>query len=65
MVAVTEKLDGFIRFNQWAFLQGRGIHSREDANAHALEQLDLYRERVRADAESGRITSRKPTKPLQ
>ncbi len=63
MVAVTEKLDGFIRFNQWAFLQGRGTHSREDANAHAVEQLDLYRERVRAESESGQITTRTSRKP--
>jgi hypothetical protein len=50
VAVVADKLDEFIRFNNWPLLQGRGYHSRDDANAHALEQLDLYRERVNAEA---------------
>lgn len=44
MEAVREKLDGFITFNQWPVLPGKGRHSREAADAHALEQLALYRQ---------------------
>jgi hypothetical protein len=54
MAAVREKLDGFIKFNQWPLLLAKGSHRREDANAHALEQLDLYRERIKAEAEAGK-----------
>jgi len=43
MAAVREKLDGFIKFNGWALLEGMGTYSREDANAHALEQLSEFR----------------------
>ncbi len=44
MAAVREKLDGFITFNQWPVLTNKGRHSREAADAHALEQLALYRQ---------------------
>ena len=43
MAAVIEKLDGFIKFNTWPLLVGKGRHTREKADAHALEQLSLYR----------------------
>lgn len=56
MQAVEEKLDGFIRFNQWRLLQGKGRHSRDAANNHALEQLDLYRDRVKSEAEAGNLS---------
>jgi hypothetical protein len=52
MEAVREKLDGFIKFNGWPLLVDRGRHKRENADAHALEQLELYRERMKADAEA-------------
>lgn len=55
MAAVAEKLDSFIKFNQWQLLTGPGRHSRDEANAHALEQLDLYRERIRSEAEAGKF----------
>lgn len=54
MQAVEEKLDGFIRFNQWRLLQGKGRHSRDAANEHALDELDLYRERMKSEAEAGK-----------
>lgn len=53
MDAVRDKLIGFIKFNQWTLLTGLGRHSRADANHHALEQLELYRERMKADAGAG------------
>lgn len=59
MSAVREKLDGFIKFNQWPLLRDRGSYKREDANAHALEQLRLYRVRMRAEIEAGRTLSKK------
>ncbi len=43
MDAVREKLVGFIRFNQWPLLVGKGQHARETADQHALEQLACYR----------------------
>lgn len=43
MAAVHEKLIGFIKFNQWPLLTTRGRHSRDDADRHALEQLEIYR----------------------
>lgn len=43
MEAVREKLDGFIRFNEWPLLDGRGRHSRPAADAHALAELKRYR----------------------
>ena len=43
MQAVREKLDGFIKFNQWPQLAGKGRHAREAADTHALQQLALYR----------------------
>jgi hypothetical protein len=43
MQAVSEKLDGFIKFNQWPLLECKGVYSRTAADAHALEQLTLYR----------------------
>jgi hypothetical protein len=58
MAAVREKLDGFIKFNQWRLLVDKGHHKREDANAHALEQLELYQSRMKAEIEAG-----KPKKP--
>lgn len=43
MAAVHEKLIGFIMFNQWPLLSGRGKHARTTADRHALEQLKLHR----------------------
>jgi len=43
MQAVREKLVGFIKFNQWPLLSGKGGYSRKDADRHALEQLEIYR----------------------
>ena len=43
MEAVRDKLDGFIKFNQWPVLTGKGRHAREAADAHALQQLAVYR----------------------
>jgi hypothetical protein len=43
MAAVSEKLDDFIKFNQWPLLTGKGRHKREDAETHGLAQLALYR----------------------
>jgi hypothetical protein len=54
MVTVREKLDGFIKFNQWPLLQGKGHFKRDDADAHALAQLEMYRERMKAEAESSK-----------
>jgi hypothetical protein len=54
MDAVRAKLDGFIKFNQWPLLPYKGIHKRDDANAHSLEQLELYRLRMKAEAEAGK-----------
>ena len=56
MTAVSEKLDGFIKFNQWPLLTGKGRHSREAADAHAREQHELHRERMKAEAEANKIT---------
>ena len=55
MKVVIEKLDGFINFNQWRLLQGHGHHSRGDANTHALAQLDLFRDRLKTEAEAGSL----------
>lgn len=43
METVRTKLDGFIKFNQWPLLVGRGRHSRQDADAHAQRQLAIYK----------------------
>jgi hypothetical protein len=43
METVREKLDGFITFNQWPLLTGKGRHARDVADTHALKQLALYR----------------------
>jgi hypothetical protein len=43
MEAVREKLVGFIKFNQWPLLTTKGRHSRERADDHALEQLEIFR----------------------
>ena len=51
MQTVTEKLDNFIKFNQWQLLKGRGHHSRADADAHALNQLEIYRTQEEIDDE--------------
>jgi hypothetical protein len=56
MAAVTKKLDNFIIFNQWRLLTDRGHHSRDDANAHALQQLEIYR------AQDAQIEVTKPKK---
>jgi len=53
IAAVREKLDGFIEFNQWPLLQDKGRHKRGDADQHALQQLELYRARMKAEAEGG------------
>jgi hypothetical protein len=44
MDVVREKLTAFIKFNQWPLLEDKGRHSRDAANAHALEQLAVYRQ---------------------
>ena len=44
MKAVQEKLVNFIKFNQWELLTTRGMYSRADADKHALEQLEIYRQ---------------------
>lgn len=54
MAAVREKLIGFINFNQWPLLQDFGRFKRDDANTHALEQLELYKARMKAEAEAGK-----------
>lgn len=54
MDAVREKLIGFINFNQWPLLKDFGRFKRDDANAHALEQLELYKARMNAEAEAGK-----------
>ena len=43
MVAVREKLVGFITFNQWPLLKTKVRHSRENADEHALQQLELFK----------------------
>jgi hypothetical protein len=58
MEAVAGKLDGFIKFNQWPTLPDKGRHKRDDANEHALEQLELYRLRMKSEVEAG-----KPKRP--
>jgi hypothetical protein len=45
MDLVRQKLDGFINFNQWPLLAGKGRYGRVEADAHALQQLALYRAR--------------------
>lgn len=62
MTAVREKLLNFIKFNQWPLLDGRGKHSRENAAIHALEQLEEYRERMKATAEVSGSTKLKTRK---
>jgi hypothetical protein len=47
MAAVREKLDGFIRFNQWPLLSDKGRAKRADADAHALNQLELYKKSLK------------------
>jgi hypothetical protein len=59
MAAVRDKLTSFIKFNQWSLLTDLGRYSRVNANAHALEQLELYRERMQADAEMGTVLGKK------
>lgn len=54
MAAVREKLIGFINFNQWPLLNDLGRFKRNDANAHALEQLELYKARMKAETEAGK-----------
>jgi hypothetical protein len=54
MTSVVDKLDGFIKFNGWQLLTGRGAHSRGGADSHALQQLELYRERLKSEAEAGK-----------
>lgn len=44
MSVVREKLIAFIKFNQWPMLADKGQHSRETANKHALNQLDIFRQ---------------------
>ena len=43
MATIREKLIGFIKFNQWPLLSGKGDYSRKEADRHALEQLEIYR----------------------
>jgi hypothetical protein len=43
MDAVREKLEGFIKFNQWPMLEGRGMVTRTQADAHALAELKRYK----------------------
>jgi hypothetical protein len=53
MQAIIELLDGFIRFNRWRVLDGKGHHSRNEATKHARLQLEHYRERLGVEAEAG------------
>ncbi len=43
MDAVREKLDGFIKFNQWPMLEGKGTIMRAQADMHALGELKRYK----------------------
>lgn len=43
MVEAEEKLDGFIRFNNWPLLRSAGRISRSDADDHAVAQQRLLR----------------------
>jgi hypothetical protein len=43
MVEAEEKLDGFIRFNNWPLLRGAGRVSRSDADEYALTQQKLLK----------------------
>jgi len=47
-----EKLDGFLAFNERQVLPDAGKRSREQADAHALEQYALFEQRRRALAEA-------------
>ena len=42
MADAEEKLDGFIRFNQWPLLTDGGRITRASADKHALEQLKRF-----------------------
>lgn len=48
METVRDKLIGFIKFNQWPLLSGKGEHSRKNAEKRALEQLEVYRAQLPA-----------------
>ena len=52
MQVVRDKLDGFIKFNQWPLLPRFGRFKREDAEEHAQEQLDPYRERMNVEVQA-------------
>ena len=54
MEAVRNKLDGFITFNQWRLLTDKGHFKRNDADRFALEQLELYRDRIATEMETGK-----------
>ena len=53
MEVVRDKLSKFILFNQWPLLKDKGRFKREDANTHALNQLELFRARMTVEAEAG------------
>ncbi len=44
MGEVREKLDGFIKFNGWPVLEHYGKVTRKSADAHAKQQLKLYKQ---------------------
>lgn len=44
MSDAEEKLDGFIKFNQWPLLTHKGSVSRAAADEHAKKQLRLYKQ---------------------
>ncbi len=44
MVEAEEKLDGFIKFNNWPLLRGAGRVSRSRADDHAISQQKLLKE---------------------
>jgi len=43
MAECEEKLDGFIRFNQWELLKGAGTKSRADAENRAWAEYDRFK----------------------
>lgn len=45
-----EKLNGFIKFNQWELLKGAGTKKRDDADVYALEELRLFKKGLTRDS---------------
>jgi hypothetical protein len=53
MAEAEEKLEHFIRFNQRPVLKDFGNVRRETADAHALAQFELFKEKQRAIRQAG------------